>query len=900
MSKREISPPRTRSRRRQRFGSLSDNDVAITPVNDTSPLQPRRLEANKSAQQSSPQRSPNTEKRLKESERRMLVSVRCRPLSRSEVASGCLEVVRPFVESQTVVISKQGKSGGVLRSERGAEHEYCFDQVFGALSTNEQVYAAAASHLVADVLKGINCTIFAYGATGAGKTHTMLGSDGGTGKGPSNEDRGGVGDPGVIARAMVDIFKGVEEARQAHADGGVDEVDADVGPMSPLKSVKNSVKGSRVKRRRSGISQGDVVMKAEWRVSVSFLEVYNETIYDLLTTEKQKPLIPCEDPTDQSVNVLGLTQTEVGSTDDVLALLRQGNARRKMEPTAANQVSSRSHAVLQVTIDFIRELRTPGRRLLKVVKRSSRLSMIDLAGSERAAATSNLGARLREGANINKSLLALANCINALSSREKGKKGGAPTRVKYRDSKLTHLLKSSLEGKCRVSMIANINPSNQSYEESHNTLKYANRAKAIKVTASSKGNRVTRMDSPNDERIAELRAQNQELRQQLVLTQRKAKRQEYEHGKQARRFDGDGTGVREEEEGDLENVPFRMNVGPPLPPLQLYPEDGEQDDSDAAETPSRMEDGNNGGYDVRDMMSTPFLPHSCGASTAAGTSGNTNTTASGRRRKRKVNETETAHGGGRRSNKMSNRAVATKRRANSNTGEDEDVLMSPPPEYASYRSNNNASPINSGRESRGKRVSPRVTAVGSGGTAGGGVSVAEARQLKRRIAELENQTNADLRKFAQKQRELKAQISSLSKENTRLVKEATAVKVSGCVYACVCLCVCVCMYVCMYACMYVRIYIYVCMFVYICMFMYACLYVSTYVPNFVCVCIIYLTIQLVQLYCGMIENQCVSCGHATRSVQSHHAYHQLIFCSFHIHACFLILNNKGHERRTRY
>jgi hypothetical protein len=119
------------------------------------------------------------------------------------------------------------------------------------------------------------------------------------------------------------------------------------------------------------------------------------------------------------VNVLGLTQSEVSSTEDVLALLTQGNARRKMEPTAANQVSSRSHAVLQVTVDFIRELRAPGRRNLKVVKRSSRLSMIDLAGSERAAATSNLGARLREGANINKSLLALANCINALSSRDK-------------------------------------------------------------------------------------------------------------------------------------------------------------------------------------------------------------------------------------------------------------------------------------------------------------------------------------------------------------------------------------------------------------------------------------------------------------------------------------------------
>ena len=98
-------------------------------------------------------------------------------------------------------------------------------------------------------------------------------------------------------------------------------------------------------------------------------------------------------------------------------------------------------------------------------------------GSERAAATLNTGTRLREGANINKSLLALANCINALSTGSE--------RVKYRDSKLTHLLKSSLEGDCRVAMLAAITPSHKSYEESHNTLKYAHRAKNIKTSATA-------------------------------------------------------------------------------------------------------------------------------------------------------------------------------------------------------------------------------------------------------------------------------------------------------------------------------------------------------------------------------------------------------------------------------
>ena len=105
----------------------------------------------------------------------------------------------------------------------------------------------------------------------------------------------------------------------------------------------------------------------------------------------------------------------------------------------------------------------------------SRVNLIDLAGSERAGKTNNRGERLQEGANINRSLLALANCINALAQ------GSTRKNAKYRDSKLTHLLKSSLEGQCKLIIIANINPSDQMFEDSHNTLKYANRAKCMKI-----------------------------------------------------------------------------------------------------------------------------------------------------------------------------------------------------------------------------------------------------------------------------------------------------------------------------------------------------------------------------------------------------------------------------------
>eukprot|EP00512_Aurantiochytrium_limacinum_P014078 CAMPEP_0171578656 /NCGR_PEP_ID=MMETSP0961-20121227/7983_1 /TAXON_ID=87120 /ORGANISM="Aurantiochytrium limacinum, Strain ATCCMYA-1381" /LENGTH=756 /DNA_ID=CAMNT_0012135005 /DNA_START=918 /DNA_END=3188 /DNA_ORIENTATION=- len=404
-------------------------------------------------------------------EARMTVCVRTRPLSKTEQDRGERAVVRSFCRDKVVRIHKEARAGAVLRSEMGAQHEYQFDKVFGHEATQEDIYEGTTQPIVLDALRGINCTVFAYGSTGAGKTHSMLGN-------PE--------DPGIIPRALVDLFRGIDRLRD----------DFDVDPRSAEGASK------------------------EWSVKLSYLEVYNETIYDLLT-HKQRPLQPCEDPNDFQVKVLGLTEVEVTSTEQVLELLESGNKRRRMESTAANQVSSRSHAVLQVRIEstLIEPIPFSGQRRLapkpKKTVTSSVLSLIDLAGSERAAATQNRGARLREGANINRSLLALANCINALSS---GKKS---TRVKYRDSKLTHLLKSSLEGNCSLCMLAAINPSNKCYEESHNTLKYANRAKDIKIKQPIAPVRRagTSMGSEEAERLEELEAENQELRSRLSASQ---------------------------------------------------------------------------------------------------------------------------------------------------------------------------------------------------------------------------------------------------------------------------------------------------------------------------------------------------------------------------------------------
>lgn len=253
---------------------------------------------------------------------------------------------------------------------------------------------------------------------------------------------------------------------------------------------------------------------------MNYMEVYNEQVCDLLdVSNKNLPLR--EDPERGVVKVAGLSEHKVNNYDEVLELLMKGQVNRKTEATKANIVSSRSHAILQFTLVHTR--RGPG---ATNITSEAKLSLIDLAGSERASATQNTGARLQEGANINKSLLALANCINALSERATSSAASfssprkvKKTNVKYRDSKLTHLLKGSLEGNCNLIMIANVNPADSSYDESYRTLQYANRAKNLKVKP---GMREIGAATPAAEREARLKEENEELRKKLAALEQNA------------------------------------------------------------------------------------------------------------------------------------------------------------------------------------------------------------------------------------------------------------------------------------------------------------------------------------------------------------------------------------------
>lgn len=293
--------------------------------------------------------------------------------------------------------------------KRVKDQTFAFDRVFDENTTQAEVYEATARELLDSVLDGYNATVFAYGATGCGKTHTITGT---------------AQQPGIIFLTMQELFEKIAE--------------------------------------RSDEKQTDV--------SLSYLEIYNETIRDLLVPGGSKQGLMLREDANQAVSVAGLSSHHPRDVQQVMDMIVTGNEFRTVSPTAANATSSRSHAVLQINVaqkDRNADVSEP--------HTMATLSIIDLAGSERASATKNRGDRLLEGANINKSLLALGSCINALCDPRK------KNHVPYRNSKLTRLLKFSLGGNCKTVMIVCVSPSSAHFDETQNTLRYANRAKNIQT-----------------------------------------------------------------------------------------------------------------------------------------------------------------------------------------------------------------------------------------------------------------------------------------------------------------------------------------------------------------------------------------------------------------------------------
>ncbi|NXU57813.1 KI18A protein, partial [Turnix velox] len=382
------------------------------------------------------------------------VVVRVRPESQKEKDGKFSKVVH-VVDQHILVFDPKEEEVNFFQGKRlvhrditkrkNKDLKFVFDAVFDESSSQLEVFEHTTKSIIDGFLNGYNCTVLAYGATGAGKTHTMLGSS---------------EDPGVMYLTMMALYNCIDQ----------------------IKEEKTC------------------------NVAVSYLEIYNEQIHDLLVNSG--PLAVREDA-QKGVVVQGLTLHQPKSAEEILQMLDYGNKNRTQHPTDVNASSSRSHAVFQI---YLRQQDKTASINQNV--RIAKMSLIDLAGSERASATSAKGARFREGTNINRSLLALGNVINALAN-PKSKKQHIP----YRNSKLTRLLKDSLGGNCRTIMIAAVSPSSMFYDDTYNTLKYANRAKDIKSSLKSN---VVSLDSHISQYVKICNEQKKEI---LML---KEKLREYE------------------------------------------------------------------------------------------------------------------------------------------------------------------------------------------------------------------------------------------------------------------------------------------------------------------------------------------------------------------------------------
>uniref|UniRef100_A0A8D1MYG8 Kinesin-like protein KIF19 n=1 Tax=Sus scrofa TaxID=9823 RepID=A0A8D1MYG8_PIG len=374
-------------------------------------------------------------------DQQLMVALRVRPISVAELEEGATLIAHKVDEQMVVLMDPMEDPDDILRAHRSREKSYLFDVAFDFTATQEMVYQATTKSLIEGVISGYNATVFAYGPTGCGKTYTMLGTD---------------HEPGIYVRTLNDLFRAIEETSD----------------------------------------------DMEYEVSMSYLEIYNEMIRDLLNPALG--YLELREDSKGVIQVAGITEVSTINAKEIMQLLMKGNRQRTQEPTAANQTSSRSHAVLQVAV----RQRSRVRNILQEV-RQGRLFMVDLAGSERASQTQNRGQRMKEGAHINRSLLALGNCINALSDKSGNKY------INYRDSKLTRLLKDSLGGNSRTVMIAHISPASSAFEESRNTLTYAGRAKNIKTRVKQNLLSVSYHIAQYTSIIADLRGEIQRLKRKI-------------------------------------------------------------------------------------------------------------------------------------------------------------------------------------------------------------------------------------------------------------------------------------------------------------------------------------------------------------------------------------------------
>lgn len=280
--------------------------------------------------------------------------------------------------------------------------QYDFSAVYGMQSTQQQIYVDCVQPLLSNALCGQNVSIFAYGPTGTGKTHTMLGT-------PT--------DPGIIPRVINGLFEKIEESKK---------IDNDVW---------------------------------KYTVTLSYLEIYNEKVQDLL--EPSGSDLPIREDNKKNIFISGLAKKEIHNCQEFKMAFGPASNNRTVAATKLNEHSSRSHSIVQLTVTKFKS----SHLLL------GKIYLIDLAGSEDNRRTGNQGIRLKESGAINKSLFALGEVVDAINC--------GSSRIPYRNSKLTRLLQDSIGGTCHSVMITNIAPEERFYYDTYCTLNMATKSKKI-------------------------------------------------------------------------------------------------------------------------------------------------------------------------------------------------------------------------------------------------------------------------------------------------------------------------------------------------------------------------------------------------------------------------------------
>ncbi|XP_036898973.1 kinesin-like protein KIF16B isoform X2 [Sturnira hondurensis] len=383
------------------------------------------------------------------------VAVRVRPMNRREKDLEAKFIIQ-MEKSKTVITNLKIPEGGTGDSGRERTKTFTYDFSFYSADTKspdyvsqEMVFKALGTDVVKSAFEGYNACVFAYGQTGSGKSYTMMGNS---------------GDSGLIPRICEGLFSRINETTRWD--------------------------------------------EASFRTEVSYLEIYNERVRDLLRRKSSKTFnLRVREHPKEGPYVEDLSKHLVQNYSDVEELMDAGNINRTTAATGMNDVSSRSHAIF--TIKFT-QAKFDSEMPCETV---SKIHLVDLAGSERADATGATGVRLKEGGNINKSLVTLGNVISALADLSQDAVNPFVKKkqvfVPYRDSVLTWLLKDSLGGNSKTIMIATISPADVNYGETLSTLRYANRAKNII-------NKPTINEDANVKLIRELRAEIARLKTLLA------------------------------------------------------------------------------------------------------------------------------------------------------------------------------------------------------------------------------------------------------------------------------------------------------------------------------------------------------------------------------------------------